>query len=111
MGGHPMQYKSQEYNPYSFVVKEKDENFHLEQDIQGYKDFAAESREANEYFGGGKKYRSFCIIPDIVAIDILTKYNIDVHSQTFMDNPAQIKRVKEIIKKEYPLLLTSNINK
>jgi hypothetical protein len=104
-----MQYKSQDYNPYSFIVKENDKDFRLEQDIQAYKDFAAESREANDYFGGGKKYKSFCIIPDIVAIDILTKYGIDVHSQHFMDNPATIKKVKQIIKTEYPALLTSNI--
>ena len=104
-----MQYKSQEYNPYSFNVKESDKDFRLEQDIQAYKDFAAESREANDYFNGGKKYRSFAIIPDIVAIDILTKYGIDIHHDGFMSNPALIRRVKEIIKTEYPALLTSNI--
>jgi len=104
-----MQYKSQEYNPYSFNVKESDKDFRLEQDIQAYKDFAAESREANDYFGGGKRYRSFAIIPDIVAIDILTKYGIDIHHDGFMGNPALIRRVKEIIKTEYPALLTSNI--
>lgn len=104
-----MQYKSQEYNPYSFNVKESDKDFRLEQDIQAYKDFAAESREANDYFGGGKKYRSFAIIPDIVAIDILTKHGIDIHANEFMSNPALIRRVKQIIKTEYPALLTSNI--
>ena len=104
-----MQYKSQDFNPYSFTVKEDIKDFRLEQDIQAYKDFAAESREANEYFGGGKKYRSFAIIPDIVAIDILTKYGIDIHSDHFMSTPSLIKRVKEIIKTEYPALLTSNI--
>jgi len=104
-----MQYKSQEYNPYSFNVKESDKDFRLEQDIQAYKDFAAESREANDYFGGGKKYRSFAIIPDIVAIDILTKYGIDIHANEFMSNPALIRRVKNIIRTEYPALLTSNI--
>jgi len=104
-----MQYKSQEYNPYSFNVKESDKDFRLEQDIQAYKDFAAESREANDYFGGGKKYRSFAIIPDIVAIDILTKYGIDIHANEFMSNPALIRKVKNIIRTEYPALLTSNI--
>ena len=104
-----MQYKSQEFNPYSFNVKESDKDFRLEQDIQAYKDFAAESREANDYFGGGKKYRSFAIIPDIVAIDILTKYGIDIHHNDFMTNPALIRRVKNIIRTEYPALLTSNI--
>jgi hypothetical protein len=104
-----MEYKSQEYNPYSFTVKESNDDFRLEQDIQAYKDFAAESREANQYFGGSKQYRSFCIIPDIVAIDILTKYQIDIHSAQFMDNPALIKKVKQIIKTEYPELLTNTI--
>jgi len=104
-----MEYKSQEYNPYSFTVKESKDDFVLEQDVQAYKDFAAESREANEYFGGGKQYRSFCIIPDIVAIDILTKHRIDIHSAEFMSNPALIKKVKQIIKSDYPELLTGSI--
>ena len=104
-----MDYKSQEYNPHSFTVKESKDDFRLEQDIQAYKDFATESRQASEYFGGGKQYRSFAIIPDIVAIDILTKYQIDIHSADFMSNPALIRRVKEIIKTDYPALLTTSI--
>jgi hypothetical protein len=104
-----MEYKSQDYNPHSFKVKESQDDFLLEQDIQAYKDFATESRQINEQFGGGKHYRSFAIIPDIVAIDILTKYQIDIHSADFMSNPALIRRVKEIIKTEYPALLTGSM--
>ena len=104
-----MDYKSQEFNPYSFTVKESKDDFRLEQDVQAYKDFAAESRQITEQFGAGKQYRSFAIIPDIVAIDILTKYQIDIHSADFMNNPALIRRVKEIIKSDYPALLTGSI--
>lgn len=104
-----MEYKSQEYNPHSFKVKESETDFLLEQDVQAYKDFATESRQIAEQYGQGKQYRSFAIIPDIVAIDILTKYQIDIHSNEFMSNPALIRRVKEIIKTDYPALLTGSI--
>jgi len=106
-----MEYKSQELNPYSFKVQEQGDQFRLEQDIQAYKDFASESRAITDAYGASKQYRSFAIIPDIVAIDILTKYGIDIHASDFMDNPAQVKRLKQIIRTEYPALLTSAITK
>lgn len=104
-----MGFLSQENNKNSFKVKTDDSNFKLEQDVQAYKDYAAEQRELDSISSNGKTYRSFAIIPDIVAIDILTKYGIDVHSQDFMSDPASLRRLKQIIDSDYPALKTSNV--
>jgi hypothetical protein len=104
-----MDYLSQEYNPNSFKVKEDAKDFRLEQDVQAYRDYAAQQRELDTLARNGRTYRSFAIIPDIVAIDILTKYKIDVHSPDFMSDPAQLRKLKQIIETDYPLLKTSNV--
>lgn len=104
-----MGFRSQDNNPNSFIVKTDETNFELEQNVQAYKDYAAQQRELDSISHNGRNYRSFAIIPDVVAIDILTKYNIDVHSPEFMSDPAQLRRLKQIIDSDYPLLKTSNI--
>ena len=53
-----------------------------------------------------KGYKKFCTIPDIVAIDLLYKYGIDVHAQDFMHDSDRVKKVMTIIKSEYPYLLS-----
>jgi len=104
-----MGFLSQENNAKSFVVKTDEKNFQLEQDVHAYKDYAAQQRELDSFAANGRTYRSFAIIPDIVAIDILTKYGMDIHSPEFMSDPAQLRRLKQIIETDYPLLKTSNI--
>lgn len=105
-----MEYKSIESVSNSFKVKERDDQFRLEQNVEVYKDYAKQSRDQDELVGStGRKYRSFAILPDIVCIDILTKYGLDVHSQDFMSNPANLRKLKGIIDSDYPLLKTSNI--
>jgi hypothetical protein len=107
-----MEYKSIEDVSNSFVVKEKKDDFLLEQNVTAYKDYAEHSRQADEGFTkNGRHYRSFAIIPDIVSIDILTKYGLDIHSQDFMSHPANLRKLKQIIMTNYPLLQTSNIRK
>ena len=59
---------------------------------------------------GGKKemgYRKMCTIPDIVAIEMLTKHNIDVHDPLFLHDANNMKRLKYVIQTEYPHLLIS----
>lgn len=106
-----MGYRSQEDNARSFTVKENTEAFKLEQDVGAYKDYAAQQRELDAVAHNGRQYRSFAIIPDIVAIDILTKHKLDIHAQDFMDNPANLRKLKQIIISDYPLLQTSNIKR
>ena len=107
-----MEYKSQQYNPDSFTVKEKADEFRLEQNVQAYKDYAEVSRNKDETITqNGRNYKPFAIIPDIVSIDILTKYGLDIHAKDFMGNPANLRKLKSIIMTDYPLLQTSNIRK
>lgn len=106
-----MPFKSQEDNPYSFLVKTNEKDFQLEQDVRFYNEYAERSRQLDEMASSKRRYRSFCIIPDIVAIDILTKYNLNIHDPNFMSNPADVRRLKEIIMRDYPKLLTSNVKK
>jgi len=107
-----MEYKSIDDVQSSFVVKDLDDKFKLEQDVSAYKDYAEQSRQRDEVIShNGRHYRSFAIIPDIVAIDILTKYGLDIHAQDFMSNPANLRKLKQIIMTDYPLLQTSNIRK
>ena len=102
-------YLSQENNINSFKVKEDAKDFRLEQDVQAYKDYAAQQRELDTFARNGRTYRSYAIIPDIVAIDILTKYGLDIHAPDFMDNPANLRKLKQIIDSDYTLLKTSNV--
>jgi len=104
-----MGFLSQENNAKSFIVKTDEKNFQLEQDVQGYKDYAEKSRQLDEISHNGRRYRSFAIIPDIVAIDMLTKHGLDVHAPDFMQDPANLRKLKQIIESDYPLLKTSNV--
>jgi hypothetical protein len=104
-----MGFLSQENNKHSFIVKDDKEDFQLEQNVQAYKDYAAQQRELDSIARNGRTYRSFAIIPDIVAIDILTKYGLDIHADTFMHDPASLRKLKQIIETDYPLLKTSNV--
>jgi len=106
-----MGFKSQEGNQRSFTVSTDESNFKLEQDVGAYKEYAAQQRELDTVSHNGRAYRSFAIIPDIVAIDILTKYGLDIHAPEFMDNPANLRKLKQVIITDYPLLQTSNIKR
>lgn len=104
-------FQSQDYNIHSFKVQTDDRNFQLTQNVEAYREYAKEQRLRDESAKATRQYRSFAIIPDIVAIDILTKYGIDIHAPDFMQNPAQVRKFKQVIHTEYPDLLTSNIKK
>lgn len=104
-----MEFKSQDFNPYSFKVKLEDRNFQLEQNVSAYREYAKQQRELDEVSHNGRRYRSFAIIPDIVAIDILTKYGLDIHDPAFMHEPEKVRKLKQVIDTDYPLLKTSNI--
>ena len=106
-----MGYRSQEKNANSFLVKDTKEDYKLEQDVGAYIDYAKQQRDLDEVSYNGRQYRSFAIIPDIVAIDILAKYKLDIHAQDFMSHPANLRKLKQIIMSDYPLLQTSNMKK
>jgi len=104
-----MGYRSQDNNAHSFIVKDTKDTYQLTQDTEAYTDYAKEQRDIDSISRNGRQYRSFAILPDIVAIDILAKYKLDVHSPEFMSNPANLTKLKSIINSDYAYLRTSNI--
>jgi len=105
-----MSFKSQDDNKHSFEVATDEKNFRLTQDVSAYKEYAAKQREIAEHgTEKSKNYKPFCIVPDIVAIDMLTRFKLDIHAPDFMSNPREVARFKQLMFTEYPHLLTSNI--
>jgi hypothetical protein len=102
-------FKSQDNNPHSFNVRTDEKDFLLDQDVEAYKDYASKSRLEDEHLSSKRQYRSFAIIPDIVSIDILTKYHLNIHDPEIMKDPVAMRRFKNIIISDYPHLLTSNV--
>lgn len=74
------------------------------QDERPFLEQAKREREMGQRKDVG--YKKACTIPDIVAVDLLFKYGIDVHSETFMANSDDVRRVMRIIKTEYPHLMS-----
>jgi hypothetical protein len=77
----------------------------VSQDIGGILDQTALDRAYQEVHGKSKKYRKIATISDVVAIEILTKYGLDLHAPDFMHHPANGRKLRHILKSEYPKLL------
>lgn len=88
-----------------------DKKFSVNQDVSAYLKYAKESRDNQATMGDASHYRSFAIIPDIVALEILTNHGINLHGSEFMSNKEDVAKLKRIIKSEYPQLLTSNVTR
>lgn len=101
-------YKLSSYDK-GFITKERGKDFFVEQDIQHYKDYAAGMREKDRYLMGARQtnYRPFCIIPDVVAIELRIKYGIDIHAPEFMSDQQTKMKFAQIMRTEFPELLTS----
>lgn len=54
----------------------------------------------------GNGYRKFATIPDIVAIEILQNHGIDIHDPNTINDPSQMTKFKNIIKRDYKYLLS-----
>ena len=72
-------------------------------DVSGAKEEVKRSREV----GRNKKahYQHMCTIPNVIAVELLTKHGIDIMSPEFMSDEAAKTRFKYILKTEYPDLL------
>jgi hypothetical protein len=103
--------KENEFKFHSATVKEKGieagydlatDQWEAKQDISDYKEHAKLEREKQEYYGHRKDgYRKLATIPDIVALEILQKYNLDLHDPMFMREPQNVQRLKTILMSEY----------
>jgi hypothetical protein len=98
-------------DPNSFRVRTNETHFKLDQDITPFLKYAEESRQQqweNRHTLHKSHWRPAFTLPDIVAIDILTKYGLDVHHPNFNSNPINGKKLLSIIKSDYPHLLLSH---
>ena len=75
------------------------------QDIKPILDEVKEDRAAG--FNRKANYRKFASIPDVVAIEIATKYGINIHNDETIKDKSEMKKFKNIIIREYPYLLVS----
>ena len=72
------------------------------QDITQYKEHTKNERDRQDYFGKTKGgYRKMATIPDIVALKIFQDHKLDLHNQHFMNNPANLTKLKKILITEY----------
>jgi hypothetical protein len=76
----------------------------VQQDERPFIEQAKREREAGSKKGTG--YKKFATIPDIVAIDILNKYGIDIHDPDTMRDQDKMLKFKNIIRTEYKYLLS-----
>ena len=54
------------------------------------------------------RHRKFATIPDIVALEVMQKYGIDIHNGEHSRCPWTMKRFKQIIMTDYPALVVNN---
>ena len=85
-------------------INKETQDWNIYQDETPFLEQAKMDREQKQKRDIG--YKKACTIPDIVAIDILTKYHIDVHAPEFMQNSDAVKKVLYIMKTEYPHLMS-----
>ena len=81
-------------------------HWRFEQDERPFLEQAKRDREL-----GNKKthmnHKKFATIPEIVSIEILNKYGIDIHSLTFMDDVDAKAKFFTIIQQDYPHLVVN----
>ena len=79
-------------------------DFKMYQDEKPFLEQAKLERELGQKKDVG--YKKACTIPDIVAVELLYKYGIDIHAETFMSDTDKVKKVLKIIKSDYPYLMS-----
>ena len=85
-----------------------DISYEIHQDVSG---ILKEVELDKALLNSGKKkemgWRKAFTIPDIVAIEIMEKYMLDVHDPMFMHDQEKLNKLKYIVRTEYPYLLIS----
>ena len=78
----------------------------IEQDETPFIDMNKDERETQSNMH--THMRKFATIPDLVAIEILTKYGLDIHDPTFMHDKDRLARLKQIVLQDYKYLVVSS---
>ena len=82
---------------------DKESRWQIYQDEKPFIEQAKQDREKTQKKDVG--YKKFATVPDIVSIEIMDKYGIDIHDPNFMYDVDKKKRFMYIIKTEYPYLM------
>lgn len=78
----------------------------ITQDIEPHLNWAKHQRElsrANKFSKKDTGFKPYCNVPDSVALDIMTKYGINLHDANIQQ--AEMRKFKQIIKQDYPYLM------
>jgi hypothetical protein len=78
-------------------------HWRVEGDISGTIAEVKQEREAGR--NTKSHFQKMCSIPNIVVLELNTKYNLDILDPEFMHDPAMKKRLVYLLKTEYPDLL------
>ena len=78
-------------------------NWRVWQDEKPYVDMVKQERETHS--NRHTHVKKFATVPDIVAMEILEKYGLDLHSPSFMHDVDAMKKLKTIMITDYPHLV------
>jgi len=83
----------------------KKRKWQVKQDIKPFVEEAKQERDIG--FNKKANYRKFATIPDVVAIEIATKYGVNIHDENTQRDKNEMSKFKKIIIQNYPYLLVS----
>ena len=75
---------------------------------QDEKPYLEEVKREKENQNNKSHMKKFATIPDLVAIDILNKYGLDIHDPLFMSDTDGLKKLKQIILQDYKYLVVNS---
>ena len=81
-------------------------SWQLYQDEQPFIDDAKMERDSLQK-SNVAGHRKFATIPDIVAIDVMEKFGIDIHNPATIGDPVEMRKFKKIIMDHYPYLVVN----
>lgn len=88
---------------HDYTVHVDDSGIGVTQDISGHLEWAKQQRERSKSKRVDSGMKPYCNVPDSVALDIMTKYHINIHDENIQ--PEDMRKFKTIIKTKYPYLM------
>jgi len=85
-----------------------DHGFTLEQDVTPFLEQAKLERSISDQNANVRKsgMRKVATVPDIIALELLTKYGIDLHDETVQDDRYIMRKAVLILQRDYPHILS-----
>lgn len=80
--------------------------YKVTQDHRPFLEAAKLDREMSGSLKEDTGYKKACTIPDLVAIEINFKHGLNIHDPMFMNDPADARKLLQIVKSEYPYLMS-----